>query len=119
MNVESISCRYAGLIPTLLLNLGFENLDMTAKDSEQVYEKVLIGRNDLVISDSEMGVIYYLEKLNYQKDALTRMPLLVFQSDLYIACSKDIPLEEVRLWQSALDLLKADRTYDRIYKSYF
>jgi polar amino acid transport system substrate-binding protein len=36
----------------------------------------------------------------------------------YIALSRGTPVEMVKKWQSALDALKADGTFERIYRSY-
>lgn len=116
--VRSVSCRYAGLIPGLLEELGFDNLDNTAKDSYNVYEKILLGRNDLAISDTEPGVRYVLKKLGYPLDSLTRTPVVIFDADLYIAFSKDTPDEEINQWQILLDEMKADGTYDKIADKY-
>lgn len=42
----------------------------------------------------------------------------VGQTDFYIAVSKDTPADVVQAWQSTLDRLKAEGTFERIYRRY-
>jgi len=42
----------------------------------------------------------------------------VGQTYFYIAVSKDTPVSVVQAWQSSLDSLKADGTFERIYRTY-
>lgn len=116
--VKSISCRYAGLIPDLLRSIGFNNLDTTATDSEQVYKKLLLGRGSLGISDTDLGVIYCLKKMKCPINSLTKIPLKIFEEDLYIACSKDIPDEIVNKWQNTLTELKKSHKFEEIHNKY-
>lgn len=117
-NVESIACRAQGLIPTLLQEQGFTNLDMTATNSLQIYKKLLSGRCDIAISDTDLGMRHYLKLLNVDPDILEKIPVKFFEAELYIACSSDIPDAEVQRWQAALDELKENGTFDKIFKMY-
>jgi len=117
-NVKRIACRHAGLIPRLLTEKGFKNLDMTSTDSLPIYKKLLIGRCDVAISDSDLGVKHYMKVLNVNADILEKIPIKMFESDLYIACSKDISDVEIQKWQSALEKLKADGIYEKIFQKY-
>jgi len=40
------------------------------------------------------------------------------QTYFYIAMSKDTPADVVQAWQSTLDSLKQDGTYEKIYRRY-
>jgi len=42
----------------------------------------------------------------------------VSQTYFYIAISKDTPPSVVQAWQSTLDDMKKDGTFEKIYKSY-
>jgi polar amino acid transport system substrate-binding protein len=117
-NVERISCRHAGLIPRLLKKKGFENLDMTATSSLQVYKKLLRGRCDLAISDTDIGVRYCLKGLHADPNVFEKIPVKIFESQLYIAFSKDISGEEIKNWQSALEQLKTNGRYEKIFQKY-
>lgn len=117
--VVRIACRHAGLIPTLLLEQGFSNLDMTATSSLPVYQKLLHGRCDLAISDADLGVRYQLKSLDVKLDEVfEKIPIPVFEAELYIACSKDIPEAEIQRWNSALDTLKINGVYGQILQKY-
>ena len=52
----SVCSRHAGLIPDLLTEKGFENVDKGGTQSIQMYKKLLAGRCDLAISDADLGV---------------------------------------------------------------
>lgn len=116
--VELISCRHDGLIPRLLKKKGFENLDMTATSSLQVYKKLLRGRCDLAISDTDLGMRYYLKVLQADPTVFEKIPVKIFESQLYIAFSKDISGEEIQNWQSALEKLETNGCYEKIFQKY-
>lgn len=117
-NVPLIGTRHNGLIPNLLLAKGFKNLDMTATSSLQVYRKLLAGRSDLAISDTDLGVSYNLKLLGVDRQVLEKIPIPIFSSDLYIATSKDIADKEIQQWQLALDTLKTNGVYNKIFQKY-
>ena len=118
--VQRIACRHAGLIPDLLQEMGFTNLDMTSTSSLSIYQKLLAGRCDLAISDTDLGVRYHLRNLNVKLDDVFEIiPIPVFKDSLYIACSNDIPDKEIQRWQDALNLLRANGDYERIYRKYY
>ena len=118
-NVEIIACRYAGLIPDLLYSMGFTNLETSAIDSIQIYTKLLLGRCDLGISDTDLGVIYYLKEIGVPTNALTKIPIKVFEADLYIACSIDMPDSFVDEWQRNLEILKKSEMFEDIRNKYY
>ena len=116
--LERIACRHAGLIPSLLLDLGFTNLDMTASDSDQIYTKLALKRCDAAISDTDLGVKHYLRTMNLDQETFERIPIAIFQSSLYIVFTRDFTDEYIGVWQSTLDKMKEDGTYSRILKQY-
>lgn len=115
---RGICCRNGGLIRDLLLLNGFTNLLDFAGDSVQVYNMLLSGRGELGISDTDLGVTHYLKLMGVPPSALKRTGVKVFESDLYIAFSKDFSEETVALWQDALNALKQNGTYDVLYRKY-
>lgn len=118
--VDTIACRHAGLIPSLLLRKGFTNLDMTATTSLPIYRKLLIGRCDIAVSDIDLGVRYHLKSLNLKlDDVFEKLPIPIFEAGLYIACSKDISDSETEQWQLALETLKNSGIYDQILQKYY
>jgi polar amino acid transport system substrate-binding protein len=44
--------------------------------------------------------------------------LTVSQTDFYIAFSRDTPPEVVKKWQTQLDKMKQDGSFERIYRDY-
>ncbi len=116
----TICSRHAGLIPNLLRKLGFENVDMGGTTGLQVYQKLLAGRCDLAVSDTDLGVRHELKQLNLNMDdALEKIPIPIYENELYIACSRDIPDKEIQLWQAALEAMKTNGSYNKIFQKYY
>jgi polar amino acid transport system substrate-binding protein len=113
-----VACRYAGLVYNTLKGLNFNNLDASTDNSVEIYTKLLNGRCELAVSDSPLGVRYWLKKMGYPEDSLVQTPVKVVESELYIACSLDIPQAEISLWQKALDKIKSTGEYDKLYRHY-
>ena len=116
--VPRIACRQAGLVHDILEKEGFTNLDTNAHSSQQIYFKLLKGRSNLAISDSPLGVKYFLQKEGLPPDSLTQTKLMVVSSDLYIAGSLDLPDSEVDQWRQALLRLRDNGTIEKIYREY-
>ena len=114
--VPLIACRQAGLVYNTLVAADFGNLDATAYNSRQVYGKLLLGRADLAISDSPLGVRYLLRQLGLPENALQQTQVRLVASDLYIAASLDFSDAEIARWQAALEKIKAAGIYDAIYQ---
>ncbi|SHO51790.1 substrate-binding periplasmic protein [Desulfopila aestuarii] len=114
-----ICCRKEGLIHDLLTEKGFKNLDDTAALGPQIYKKLLAGRCDFAISETDLGVRYILKSFNLKvEDLLEKVPFPIFEAELYIVASRDIPDEEIQLWQSALESMKSTGVYEEIIQKY-
>lgn len=116
--VRLIACRSGGLVFNTLRENGFSNLDAASTDGASIYKKLLLGRCDLGISESPIGVQYLLKKMGYPANALVQTPVQLIGFPLYIACSKDIPDHEIAGWQKALDALKASGAFAAIQQKY-
>lgn len=116
--VPLIACRQAGLVYDTLQKAGFKNLDAKAHSSNQIYWKLLKGRSDLAISDSPLGVKYFLKKQGLAPDSLRQTSVMVARSDLYIVGSLDIPDAEITRWQQTLLRLRDNGTIEKIYREY-
>ena len=115
----SICTRQAGLVPQLLIEKGFTNLDNTAVNGVQIYKKLLVGRCDLAISESDLGARYILKSLGLKlEDVFEKIPFVFYSGELYLAGSKDIPDEEIEKMQRAFEKIKANGTYDEIIQKY-
>jgi len=90
---------------------GFANLD-SANEPETVLKKMLMGRNDLWLTDkSEYQAM--AKKQGIDPAELTPV-FTVKKTELYMAFSKGVPAAVVQKWNKALDGMKADGTYAAI-----
>lgn len=115
--VNKICCRHMGLVHTMLKMEGFKNLDVGSKP-ETIYLKTINGRCDLAISETSWGVAYWLKRSNLPPDSLEKTPVKLISSPLYLAVSKDVPDEEILLWQQALEKVKSSSEYSQLYNKY-
>ena len=116
--LKRITCRHAGVIPAKLQSMGFENLDMAATESIQLYRMLLAGHADVIVGDTELGVRYYLGVLGVKQSQLEKIPIEVFRSSLYIAFSADSDDTTIKAWQKALLQLKASGQLAQIQARY-
>lgn len=118
MRAPQITTRHAGLVPSTLLDLGFNNLDNSASASEQLYRMLLAGHTDIIIGDSPAGVAYYSSKLDIAPGTLRQIPLELLRSSLYIAFSRDSDDAVVDRWSKALEQLRNSGELARIRHIY-
>lgn len=116
--VPLICARHAGVTVARLKAAGFTNLNASAVEGKAVYEMLLLGRCDLAISDSPLGVSHALKQMGLPQDAVVRTPVKLLTLPLFIACSQDIPDAEVARWQAALDTLKRSGAFQALVKKY-
>ncbi len=95
----------------------FTNLDRTTKP-DWIIKKVAIGLADLSISETPLGVRYWLKNAGLSADALEQTSVKLVEFPLYIACSKDIDDKVIKQWQEALERIKASEIYAQIYNKY-
>ncbi len=112
-----VACRHKGLVLSVLQKEGFTNLDLTTKP-EGIIRKVTMGVADLSASETPLGVKYWLRTTGLPADTLERTPVKLLEFPLYIACSKDIPDQEIQQWQEALERIKITEAYTQIYNKY-
>ncbi len=84
---------------------GLTNLHKMPKLEAQ-FRHVLMGRADLSVNATPLGVAYYLKKLNKPTDALVKTQVKLLEFPLYIACSKKIPDSVINKWQRAFEKVK-------------
>jgi len=96
-----------------LTRLGFANLDRVERPSQMI-EKLLAGRNEVFASDEGFVSPAVLGALNVAADAIVKK--YEFKTtQTYIAFSIGTPPETAQAWQTALDEMRADGTFDRLY----
>lgn len=113
-----ITTRQDGLVPRLLVTEGFQNLEMRATESPQLYKMLFSGRAAMIIGDTDLGVRYYLKKLNLDATAVERVPVEIFRSELYIVFSLDSEASVVEAWRQALNQLKKTGVLKAILAKY-
>jgi polar amino acid transport system substrate-binding protein len=116
--VTRIACRSEGLIPSLLKELGFINIDRSGTESSNIYSRLLNGWCDLAISDTDVGVQYVFRKIGKDYQLLEKIPLVVFRGQLYIAFNRNIDDTTVEQWQNAYNKLIANGSINEIYEKY-
>jgi polar amino acid transport system substrate-binding protein len=115
--VGRVCCRDKGLVYNSLKMAGFTNLDVAA-NPEGIYLKTIRGRCDLAIGETSWGIAYWLKKSDFPPDSLEKTPVKVLSSPLYIVVSKDVPDQEVLLWQQALEKVKSSSEYSKLQQTY-
>lgn len=99
----------------ILKEAGFENIQLT-NSQESSMRMVMQNRAELfVIAVSvaeEIAKDIHVEYDNLEKT------VPVIEMNLYLALSKDIPVEVVAQWQRVLDEIKLDGTYEKIADKY-
>ncbi|SFW57584.1 polar amino acid transport system substrate-binding protein [Pseudomonas sp. NFACC19-2] len=118
LHAPRITTRHAGLVPTMLASMGFDNLDMSATESRQLYRMLLAGRTEVIIGDTDAGVAYYSRQLGIAPGTLKRVPIELYRSSLYIAFSCDSDDDLVANWARALEHLRDTGELARIQSHY-
>jgi len=102
----------------ILVNLGFENLDVLKSGSDDKnLKRLLKGRVDVWPTAYYAG-IYSAKRIGIadQIEAIPNVKLM--SGDLYLAFNKDTDSHVIHEWQAALDQLKSDGVVEAIHKKY-
>lgn len=94
---------------------GFTNL-LSSPEPVTGFRQLMQGEAQLSIF-TDITVPAIAEEAGYTMNDLEPV-LTVGQTDFHIVVSKDTPVEVVRAWQAGLERLKADGTFDRVYRKY-
>ena len=101
---------------TFLKSLGLKNIVQT-HDHMASLKQLVAGRVD-VTPMSELVMPIMAEQAGIPLDKIVRTDLKLYDSDLYIAFSLDVPDATVAKWQRALDELKSSGRYEAIVNTY-
>ena len=113
-----ITTRHAGLVPDALRDMGFTNIDRSATENMQLYRMLLAGRTDIIVGDTDAGVIHYSRRLKIAPGTLRQIPVDIYRASLYIAFSLDSDDERVAAWSAALEQLRKSGELQRIQRRY-
>ena len=100
---------------TLLKEAGFENLASVGDDFLNP-KKLLIGRIDLWIAGDLEGI--YKAKIAGLASSDIEIIYEIKTKEYYIAFSKTTPNAEIKKWQTAIDAMRQDGTYQKILEKY-
>ncbi len=114
-NVGAIGVIVDDFNHTLLKSKGFTNLT-TKTNYPSLFNMLAQGRLDLVPC-GELNVNALINEANV-KGEIESSNVLIFNSKLYIAFSKDFSDSTVNKWQQALDTLKKNGKNNKIIKRY-
>lgn len=94
---------------------GFQNL-LSSPDPRANVKQLMDGEVQLSVF-TDITIQELAREAGYSMDDLEPVFTMV-QTDFYIAISKDTPTDVVQAWQSTLDGLKKDGTFEKIYRRY-
>jgi len=99
----------------MLESYGFQNLVM-CQDLQEALQKLLVNEVDLVV-ESQFAVQYALQNMGHSYGEVKNV--FVLQSYLsYVAFNKGVPDDVVGKWQSQINALKDDGTFNQLYHQY-
>lgn len=101
---------------TYLSDLGFRNIYPT--NDHLVSLQMLASDRIDATPMSELVLPEVAKKAGIDLSSIQKTDLKLYDSTLYLGFSLDTSDEEVARWQTALDKLKADGRYDRLYQKY-
>jgi polar amino acid transport system substrate-binding protein len=84
---------------------------------EQNWQKLLAGRIDIYPS-VDLDAAYYMKKLGKSFSVLEPLVDMETRYDFYLALSKNTPDDIVNKLQKALNSMKADGSYDALWRTY-
>jgi len=113
MRVKAIGVTRDDYYHQLLVQKGFENLDISSSQTQD-FRKLAQGRVDLVPM-GELALPHFVGGIDgLDPEMFERVGPILARPEVYIAFSLATPDEVVRQWQQALDELKAEGVYRTI-----
>ncbi len=100
----------------ILTKAGFTNLDRTA-DATGNFKKLMAGRIDLLAASVET-LDELAKSVGFKADDV-RLVYVFARNQTYIAMSREIPDATVARWNAALDAMKRDGTFERLFRKYY
>jgi polar amino acid transport system substrate-binding protein len=98
-----------------LVDNGFGNIVGNAYTAVDSFQQLLDGTSDALFMDAE-SIDWLCNETGTPRDSILQLPINdPPQQQGYIAFSLNTPQETVARWQAALDAMKADGTFDRIF----
>lgn len=99
-----------------LEDLNFSNLILTNSPKQSV-KMLMTARVPLMVSGAAV-MDDLVKNTGYDPANIKRTRLKIYSTDLYLAFSSNIPKQEVKRWQIALDKIKKQDDYQKILANY-
>jgi len=115
-NLDSVGTVTSWFSEQYLLNLGFTNL-VSFTDPKDMAESLMNGTLDACVC-TDVTFPDIIKSAGYQYSQVVPSFALM-SSDYYIAFSKNTPAETAGQWQSTLQYMIQDGTYDAIHHKWF
>ena len=115
--VENICVLIGSIHETILKKKNFTNIN-TNNSYVGCFRMLNAGRVDLTPKASST-VLRIIEQTGVSPDQVQQTPVILLESEGYIAFSKNISDEIIQSWQNALDQIKKSGKYQQLYNQYF
>lgn len=113
----TVMASHEGFVLNSLINKGVINIDKSASSTETKIKVLAQGRGDL-IPFTELGVRYILKKSHMPLNTLVNTKIKLASFYLYIAASKLTDDHIIKQWQEALNSIKQEGEFQKIYNRY-
>lgn len=117
LNLSRIGVASANADHAFLKSKGFNNLEVTSTQKQSLL-MLESGRVD-AIPVGELVFPELVKELGLSLSQFQKTAIKLYDSELYIGFSKNIPDENVSLWQSSLDKIKGTQEYNLLVQQYF
>jgi len=114
--IESICVLNGNIHDEFLQKNGFDNL--TRNNSYAGCFKMLAHKRVGLTPSSVLSLNERLKAAGISPQDVERTPVLLFNTDGYLAFSKNVSDDVVKQWQDALDKLKRSGRYDQLVQEY-
>jgi polar amino acid transport system substrate-binding protein len=104
----------SGLVQRQVKALGITNV-MKVQKPESQFRSFMAGRGDLIANAIPIRMKYYLESVGLESDAVVSTGVAVLKLHLYIATSKETPIQTINQWKYVLDYIVKSGKYAKIY----
>lgn len=117
LNLSRIGVASANADHAFLKSKGFKNLEVTSTQKQSLL-MLESGRVD-AIPVGELVFPELVKELGLSLEQFQKTAIKLYDSELYIGFSKNIPDEKISLWQSSLDKIKGTQEYKLLVHQYF
>jgi polar amino acid transport system substrate-binding protein len=115
--VKNICVMLGSIHETILRKNNFTNIH-TNHNYIGCFKMLKLGRVDLTPTSGRTG-LRTIERAGLSPDKVQQTPVVLLDSEGYLAFSKNIPDKIIKNWQDALDHIKSSGKYQQLYDQYY